>query len=237
MIALAALLMALAVFTWIPGRPEPRLQRLRRIEEVPRRSLTPAQLGIGAAILVGVGAISLLGPVPGMVIALVAVVLLPRLMGRLESGETRRQRQALERQLPDALDVLTSVLEAGAPPGEALAAVGAALGPPISVELLRVTRALELGATAQQAWSPAHPTMRPLATAMCRSAESGASLALVLAGASRDARREHRVRVEVAARSAGVRAVAPLAACFLPAFFLMGVAPIIASFVEQILRS
>jgi hypothetical protein len=31
--------------------------------------------------------------------------------------------------------------------------------------------------------------------------------------------------------------VAPLAACFLPAFFLVGVTPIIASFVEQLLRS
>jgi Flp pilus assembly protein TadB len=236
-IALAALLLALAVFIWIPARPEPRLQRLSRVEERSRRSLTPAQLGLGAAILVGLGAVGLLGPLPGLVIAVLAFVLMPRLMSRLESGESRRQRQALERQLPDALDVLTSVLEAGAPPGDALAAVGEALGPPISAELLRVTRALDLGATAQQAWSSAHSTMRPLATAMCRSAESGAPLALVLAGASRDARREHRVRVEVAARSAGVRAVAPLAACFLPAFFLLGVAPIVASFVEQLLHS
>jgi hypothetical protein len=62
-------------------------------------------------------------------------------------------------------------------------------------------------------------------------------MALVIAGVSSDARREHRSRVEIAARSAGVKAVAPLAACFLPAFFLMGVAPIIAAFVEQLLRS
>lgn len=237
MIALAALLVALAVFTWIPPRPEPRLQRLRRVEVGSRRSLTPAQLGVGAAILAGVGAIGVVGPLQGIVVGAIALVLIPRLMSRLESGDSRRQRQALERQLPDALDVLTSVLEAGAPPGDALAVVGEALGPPINAELLRVTRALSLGATAQQAWNSAHPTMRPLAAAMCRSAESGAPLAFVLAGASRDARREHRVRVEVAARSAGVRAVAPLAACFLPAFFLMGVAPIIASFVEQLLHS
>jgi hypothetical protein len=35
--------------------------------------------------------------------------------------------------------------------------------------------------------------------------------------------------VEVAARSAGVRSVAPLAACYLPAFILLGIVPVVAS--------
>jgi Flp pilus assembly protein TadB len=143
----------------------------------------------------------------------------------------------LERQLPDALDVLTSILEAGATPAQALTAVGHALGPPIGLELERVARGLGLGASTEQAWESSHPVMRPVAAAMIRSSISGAPLAVVLSGASSDARREHRVRVEIAARSAGVRAVAPLAACFLPAFFLIGVAPIIAAFVDQLLRS
>lgn len=107
----------------------------------------------------------------------------------------------------------------------------------MSIELTKVSRALRLGAGAEQAWAPAHASLQSLASAMTRSAESGAPLALVLAGASSDSRREHRMRVEIAARSAGVKAVAPLAACFLPAFFLLGVAPIIASFFEQMLQA
>jgi hypothetical protein len=47
--------------------------------------------------------------------------------------------------------------------------------------------------------------------------------------ASRELRREHQRRVERAARSAGVKAVIPLAVCFLPAFFALGVVPIVAS--------
>ena len=42
-------------------------------------------------------------------------------------------------------------------------------------------------------------------------------------------RRDRQRAVEVAAQAAGVRAVAPLAACFLPAFLLLGVVPVVAS--------
>jgi hypothetical protein len=48
-------------------------------------------------------------------------------------------------------------------------------------------------------------------------------------------RRRHRREVEVAARSAGIRAVGPLAACFLPAFLLVGTMPVIASMGEVVL--
>lgn len=237
MIALAALLLGCAVFVLIPVSPEPRLQRLVPHVARRQRSLTARQLQLGAALLVAIGCVSLFGVFPGVPLAIGGALLVTTLMGRLESTDSRRNRLALERQLPDALDVLTSILEAGAPPANALSVVGRALGPPMEVELEKVARALALGASTEQAWSPAHSVLGPLATAMGRSAQSGAPLALVLAGASSDARREHRVRVEIAARSAGVRAVAPLAACFLPAFFLLGVAPIIASFVEQILQT
>ena len=237
MIAVAALLFACAVFVLIPGSPEPRLQRLVPVGKPRQRSLTPQQRQWGAAAVVAIGCVSVFGIFPGFPMAIGGVLLVLSLMGRLESTDSRRHRLALQRQLPDALDVMTSILEAGAPPASALSVVGQALGPPIGVELERVARALALGASTEQAWSPSHSVMRPLATAMSRSAKSGAPLALVLTGASADARREHRVRVEIAARSAGVRAVAPLAACFLPAFFLMGVAPIVASFVQQMLQA
>jgi len=177
------------------------------------------------------------GVMPGAPMAIAAFVIVPKLTSRLESAESRRYRESLERQLPDVLDSLTSLLEAGAPPTQALQGVGQGWGPPMGIELLRVSRALSLGAGLGQAWASADTSLRPLAAAMTRSAESGAPMALVLAGASAYARREHRMRVEIAARSAGVKAVAPLAACFLPAFFLMGVAPIIASFVEQLLQT
>ena len=234
---IAALLMAVAVFVLFPARPDPRLKRLVRTEATSRTPLTSTQRGFGAAILVAIGALAVCGLMPGLLIAVAALIVVPRLMRHLESAESRRYRESLERQLPDALDALTSLLESGALPVQALLAVSEAWGEPMSIELTKVSRALRLGAGAEQAWAPAHASLQSLASAMTRSAESGAPLALVLAGASSDSRREHRMRVEIAARSAGVKAVAPLAACFLPAFFLLGVAPIIASFIEQMLQA
>lgn len=237
MIALAAVMIAGAVFVIIPPTPEPRLHRLMRTAGTPRARLSPGQRGIAAALVAAIASLAVFGFMPGVPMAVIALVVMPRLLGRLETAESRRAREALDRQLPDALDVLTSLLESGAPATTALRAVGHALGPPIGPEFERVSRALGLGADPAQAWGSTHPSLRPLAAAMIRSAETGAPMALVIAGVSSDARREHRSRVEIAARSAGVKAVAPLAACFLPAFFLMGVAPIIASFVEQLLHS
>jgi len=233
----AAILLAISTFLLVPQRPEPRLRRLVGAHPRARPTMTSTQIGFGTACVVAIAGVSLFGVLPGCLLGLAGFVLMPVVLGRLEPAEARRHRQALERQLPDAIDVLTSVLDAGAPPASALHAVGRALGSPIGGELERVAKALSLGASAGEAWSSAHTAMKPIAVAMSRSAETGAPLSRVLAGASRDARREHRVRVEIAARSAGVRAVAPLAACFLPAFFLMGVAPIIASFVDQMLTA
>lgn len=237
MIILAAGLIACAIFLIVPGRPEPRLRRLMPAPETRRPELSPRLVALGTATLVAVGGVSMLGVLPGLVLGVLAAIALPVIMGRLEPRAARQLRRKLDYQLPTALDTLTAALEAGAPMKEGIGAVGQALGDPIGAELTRAARALELGASPRQAWEGAHPSMRPLAEAMTRSADSGAPLAVVLSGASSDARRTHRVAVEVAARSAGVRAVAPLAVCFLPAFFLMGVAPIIASFVEQLLSS
>jgi len=112
-----------------------------------------------------------------------------------------------------------------------LVAVAQAVGEPAAQSLLRVDAALSLGASAQTAWATAQVDVEfsRIAAAFQRSASSGAPLADVFVGVGNDERRRKRMAVEVAARSAGVRAVAPLAACYLPAFVLLGIVPIVAS--------
>jgi pilus assembly protein TadC len=56
----------------------------------------------------------------------------------------------------------------------------------------------------------------------------------VLPVIAEELRRDARVRAEAAARSAGVRAVLPLVACFLPAFLLIGVVPVVASLAQSL---
>lgn len=64
---------------------------------------------------------------------------------------------------------------------------------------------------------------------LARCAESGAAVAEVLEVHAAEARALRRARREMAARTVGVRSVLPLVCCFLPAFILVGVVPIIAA--------
>ena len=112
-----------------------------------------------------------------------------------------------------------------------MVAVANALGQPIARPLRLLTSRLALGADPVQVWQLlAHePGLSTLAHHVARSLESGAPLLDVLPGLGVDLRRQARVQAETAARAAGVKAVAPLAVCFLPAFLLVGVVPIVAS--------
>ena len=69
------------------------------------------------------------------------------------------------------------------------------------------------------------PTARDLA----RCADSGAAISQVLAVHAAEARARRRAQRETSARTTGVRSVLPLVCCFLPAFVLVGVVPIVAA--------
>lgn len=177
------------------------------------------------------------GGVVGIAVGAVLAVLGPALLGRLESRGERRRREALERQLPDASDLLAACLSSGATADRAAVAVAQAMGDPIAAPLRRLVGTLQLGADPASAWAALadEPTLRPIARAATRSAETGAPLADLLVSVAHERRDEMRARAEAAARAAGVRAVAPLAACFLPAFLLIGVVPVVASLAGPLL--
>ncbi len=70
---------------------------------------------------------------------------------------------------------------------------------------------------------------------MLRALESGAPLADGLTRLAADRRRERNTQVQRRARTVGVKAAGPLAACFLPAFMLIGVVPTIAGAFSRLL--
>lgn len=232
MIVLATVLAALAAWVAVGPGEQARLPSVVPRSEPavvagPRRLpiLVPAAI---LAVAIGVG----VGGWLGLILGAAALVVVPRLIGRLEPAHRRRRREALVRQAPEVVDLLAATLACGAAPAKSIEVVGRALGPPVQDDLAQVTAMLDLGALPDQAWSvlPAGHPLQAVAGAMRRSAHSGASLQAVLTGLADDLRRRSRLEVEVAARSAGVRAVGPLAACFLPAFVLLGVVPVVASF-------
>jgi Flp pilus assembly protein TadB len=179
-------------------------------------------------------------PAPGNVlVACGCLVLLPRLIGRLESRSDRRRRDALARQGPVVVDLLAATLASGAAMRSSLAAVCVAVEEPAAACLSEVVAALDLGADPVEAWATVEhdPVLGALGAAAVRSARTGAPLSLLLSRLAEDMRRDRRAVVEVAARTAGVRAVIPLVACFLPAFILLGVVPVVAGLANELIGS
>jgi Flp pilus assembly protein TadB len=179
------------------------------------------------------------GGVIGALLGLACLLVVPRVAGRLEPRAVRARREQLERQAPLMADLLAATLASGAPMRSALVAVADALGEPMSGAIGPVIAAIDLGAEPDAAWRSVADVaaLEPVVAALIRSAESGAPTSTVLARIAEDLRRNRQSAVEVAARSAGVRAVAPLAACFLPAFLLLGVVPVVAALAGELLGS
>ena len=92
-------------------------------------------------------------------------------------------------------------------------------------------------ALALAAAGTARPALAPLARAIARSAASGAPLAPTVARVAEEQRSERRWKAEAAAARVGVRAVLPLAVCFLPAFVLVGVVPVVVGVAGSIFRA
>lgn len=229
MTALVVLLVATSAWLAFPSG--------RRLDEVIPRPAVAARksrplpiaavsglLGLLIAMLVGTGI--------GVVLGLGAAVATARFLGRLEPAGVRQRREGVARQAPEVADLLAATLASGAPPVDAIRAVCRAIGPPVNSDLEQIAALLALGASPEQAWAVLaddHP-LAGVRDAFTRSARSGASLHVVLSGLADDLRRRHHLAVEVAARAAGVKAVGPLAVCFLPAFVLIGVVPVVAAF-------
>jgi len=241
-IVIAAIFAAVSVHFFLqplPARRRPR-KRLSRVvsskshdknEIAQTNSASPTFLR-----LVGIGAGALLGWTFGGVIGLVtgagAGFYLMRMLSKREDAPGNIESAAVARDTPVFIDLLAATLASGATMHSSLSAAANAMqGSPIQTRLAPVLAAIQLGADPRDAWSTLidEPVLGQLAISVRRSYDTGAGLEPVLVGIATEMRREHRSRVEVAARTAGVKAVIPLAVCFLPAFFALGVVPIVAS--------
>lgn len=184
------------------------------------------RLGAG---LGGLAAGVLLGGWLGVLIGVLTAVGLDRLLRRLEPAAVRRRRLREAADLPLAADLLAAALRAGAPVDQAVYAVAEALAGPLGERLIQVGRTLRLGGTPEEAWAALGPVpgAERLTLAAVRSSASGAALAGALTRLADDLRADRVTTAEAAARRAGVLLVLPLGLCFLPAFILAGLVPVV----------
>lgn len=157
---------------------------------------------------------------------------------RREADRAGRRRARLEAQLPQACDLLAVCLEAGLPLRRATEVIAGAVEAPLSEVLAELCAVVALGADEDRAWREAglaEPTLATLAREVGRAVDSGVALSLSLRSLGVEARRAAASAAEVRARRVGVRSVLPLMLCFLPAFLLLGVVPIIGGVARHLL--
>jgi pilus assembly protein TadC len=137
-----------------------------------------------------------------------------------------------------SLDLLAVCVSAGASPADALSIVGDASIGALAADFAAVARALALGAAAVQAWAPVlvdRPrSLRRAADCFVHAERTGSALAPALIALAAEERRVMQLARARAARRVGVLAAMPLGLCFLPAFVLVGVLPVVAGLLARL---
>lgn len=156
----------------------------------------------------------------------------------LIGGAGRRRGALLVVQLPGCLDLLASALGAGAPLRAAVRRVAALTPEPSAAVLRTVVAHMDIGRSDAQAWQvlSADPVWGPVSRDLVRCADSGAAVADILGVHAAEARARRAAQRDARVRAVGVRSALPLVVCFLPAFVLVGVIPIIAATLGMFLR-
>lgn len=235
-VVLAALAAAVAAWLILPPSSS-ALSRLRPARQAAgRRGGPEPMLGLTSRMLAGIGtgavALLVLPSAAGILVAGVAGPATAVVLGRLPR---RTDVRILTIELPEALEFLAVCLDAGQPVGHAVTAV-AKVSPVATRSLLEgVAAQVALGRAGPSAWKDlrGHRVWGRVAADIARAERSGTGLADVLRMHAEDGRRDAGDLAVKEARKVGVRSVVPLMACFLPAFILVGVVPIVAGLLRD----
>lgn len=126
-------------------------------------------------------------------------------------------------------DLLAACLRAGMPVADALGAVADTMPTSAAAALRRTGELIALGAATEEAWRPTLDCVATasLARAARRTARSGSALAGAVDDLAARLRAEFTESAQERAQRAGVLITLPLGLCFLPAFLLLGVVPVV----------
>jgi pilus assembly protein TadC len=196
------------------------------------RMVAPSAMGAAAGIV-------LFGHSWGVALGLISGLALGRWWWRQPTAAERADRRRFEADLPFAVDLIAAALRAGAAPDKAVLVVAEAVGGPVGERLGRVERALRLGLSSSEAWAYLGDSAEAarVSRAANRSDRSGSALAGSLSRVAEDVRADGLHEIEARARAAGVLIVLPLGLCFLPAFVLTGLVPVIVAVVGGVLAT
>jgi tight adherence protein C len=153
----------------------------------------------------------------------------------------RRQRAAVARELPDAIDLLVLTIHAGLTPIEAIVEL-ASIAPRSTrsgFELVahRIRRGVPFADALASLVSEVGPGAAPMTDLIGSAERYGLPLAAALDELARDARATRRRLDEAAARKLAVRLSFPLVTCTLPSFVLLAIAPAVIAALSSLTTS
>jgi pilus assembly protein TadC len=224
----------------VVAQPRAGVDRLARLATRAVPGATAAAPGVGppvwpARLIAAAAGVALLSGHAAAAVALAVLAVALGTPGVRAGRAERRARAVLLADLPRGAELLATCLEAGASPDAALDAVADAVGGPLAGRLRAVVAYLRSG-TDPAHW-PADPTdpVDRLVRAVARASRTGAPMAESVRLLAADEAERARWDALERARRAGVQAVGPLAACFLPAFVLLGVVPMVVGVARAVL--
>jgi pilus assembly protein TadC len=235
--AVAAAMLLTAAFL-----PPPRTGRDRWRELTTAVTTTPVQesrLRPGW-LVVGLGAVGAVGwAFGGLVVGLVASGLAALVTVGLRRALANRTDERVEHgaELASCWELLAACLEAGLPVAAAVLATATPLTGAAGNGMRRVAGLLELGADPVDAWRTVEhrPALAAFARAAARSAGTGAALARVARTECVRLRAELIDAAQARAQRAAVLITGPLGLCFLPAFLVLGIAPVVIGLASEAL--
>lgn len=134
-----------------------------------------------------------------------------------------------------ALELIALALTSGVPLVTAVATVADGSGPIIRSRLRQAVAALQWGVDDAKAWEGLGDAWRPAGQALTLAARAGVPPAALLRRAAADIRQAESRRLDEATGRLSVLVVIPLGLCFLPAFLLLTVVPVIAVLARDLL--
>ncbi len=228
---MTALLVGLAVaavlgrFGHAPARtPEPVIAENADTSGAARRRLPLPERRL-VLVLVVVGGALTLGIVPVAALAIAALTA-PRARRLLVEQATKR---SIEAALPDAIEMLILVVQAGLTPHQAIHVLAERAPIPVRPGFAGVRHRVERGAALADALQALPGTLGPGATALADTLamgeRHGTPIARTLEQLALDVRERRRRHAEAEARKLPIRMAFPLVTCTLPAFVLVAIVP------------
>jgi tight adherence protein C len=151
--------------------------------------------------------------------------------------KVNHRKNAIQRALPDALDMMTIGVEAGLAFETAMVRVGDKWHNPLTEEMRRAVGEMRVGMTREEALRRMADRcgvedLTTFVAVLVQSTNLGVSIAQVLHAQAAQMRLKRRLRAEELARQAGIKMVFPLVFLIFPALFVVILGPSIPLFID-----